>query len=44
MTIFKTENDPVSMYMSSHFNDATIATVKEVNSRNPHDMKNFLPD
>jgi hypothetical protein len=43
-TIFKTENDPVSVFANSHYRAATIATVREVDSRNPHDLKNFMPN
>jgi dienelactone hydrolase len=42
-TIFKTENDPVSIFANSHYRSSTIATVREVNPRNPHSMESFLP-
>jgi hypothetical protein len=42
--IYKTSEDPVSAYVSPHYNNAHVATVREVNELNPHDMSNFMPN
>jgi hypothetical protein len=41
--IFKTQNDVVTAYVSPHYRNATISTVREVDPLNPHDLKNFMP-
>jgi hypothetical protein len=40
-TIFKTDTDPVTAYVSDHYANATVCTVKEVDRLNPHSMANF---
>jgi hypothetical protein len=40
--IYKTETDPVTAYISPHYLNAHISTVKEINSLNPHSMENFM--
>jgi hypothetical protein len=42
--IFKTQNDIVSAYVSNHYRNSTVSTVREVDPRNPHDLKNFMPN
>jgi hypothetical protein len=39
--IYKTQTDPVTAYISPHYLNAHISTVKELNPLNPHSMENF---
>jgi hypothetical protein len=41
--IYKTSDDPVSAYVSDHYNNSHIATVRQV-SDNPHGLENFMPN
>jgi hypothetical protein len=40
--IFKTQSDPVSAYVSDHYLNAHISTVREVDPYNPHSLANFV--
>jgi hypothetical protein len=40
--IYKTQSDPVSAYVSPHYLNAHISTVRETNALNPHAMDNFI--
>jgi alpha-beta hydrolase superfamily lysophospholipase len=40
--IYKTQTDPVTAYISPHYLNAHISTVREVDPLNPHSMDNFI--
>jgi hypothetical protein len=40
--IYKSDNDPVSAYISPHYDNAHIASVRDVNPSNPHSMESYM--
>jgi hypothetical protein len=41
--IYKTNEDPVSAYVTPFYDNAHIATVRNTDVLNPHSMQNFMP-